>query len=255
MSLTASAGQTLQQLEEYCKHVRGNTNDIKGSAGHLKTIATNIQWELSELRMGGKSATTGAVDSNGGSLLATLGVTVSNELTNLLEGLTKIAHDLQIQLGNCIQESVERGTNPAKSHKRKYDEEQQAEFQRQKNELERAKLARQQEPRERIYHLSTGQVMYLTEGEKRELYKSLQLMKEGDIPMSAGTTAPTTPSPHPPGMEAVGSFHHGFPPVFAPAPGFPPAPGCVPAPGYGPPSMPVASSTLPVIGSHPGPGK
>ena len=42
--------KTLQQLEEYCKHVRGNTNDIKGSASHIKTIATNIQWELSELR-------------------------------------------------------------------------------------------------------------------------------------------------------------------------------------------------------------
>ena len=219
--------KTLQQLEEYCKHVRGNTNDIKCSAAHLKTIATNIQWELPELRTGGKSAATGAVDGNSGWLLSALGVTVDNGLSSLLEGLTKIAHDLQLQLGNCIQESVGRGTNPAKSHKRKFEEEQRAEFQRQKEELEQAKLMKQrQERREQVFHPSTGQVMFLTEGERRELYKSLHLMKEGDIPMSAGPTAPTTPSSqHPPGMPAVGSFHHGFPPAFAPPPGFVPAPG------------------------------
>ena len=145
--------ETLQQLEEYCKHVRGNTNDIKNSAANIKNTAANIQWELSELRTGGKSASTGTVDGNSGSLLAMLGVTVDNGLTNLLEGLTKIAHDLQIQLGNTIQESVERGTDPSKSHKRKYEEDQQAEFLPQKAELERARLAKiQQEKREKVYH-------------------------------------------------------------------------------------------------------
>ena len=64
-ALQEGFNKTLQQLEEYCKHVRGNTNDIKGSASHIKTAATNIQWELSELRTGGKSASSGAVDSNG----------------------------------------------------------------------------------------------------------------------------------------------------------------------------------------------
>ena len=124
----------------------------------------------------------------------------------------------------------------------KYDEEQQAEFQRQKDELERAKLAKlQQERREKVYHPSTGQVMYLTEGEKRELYKSLQLLKESDTPMSGVPAAPsTTPSSHPPGMPAVGSFHPGFPPAFAPVPGFPPAPG------YEPQMMPTAPQTAPV---------
>ena len=182
---------------------------------------------MSELRTGGKTASTGAVDSNGGSLLSTIGVALNNESTNLLEGINKIAHNLQGELGNRIQESVERGTDPEKSLKRKFEDEQQAELQRQKEELEQAKLLRQQqERREQVFHPSAGQVMYLTEGERRELYKSLHLMKEGDVPMAAGYKAPTTPSAHPPAMPSVGSFHPGFPHTFAPAPGFPPTPGC-----------------------------
>ncbi len=49
--------KTLQQLEEYCKHMRGNTNDIKTSASHIKNTAANIRWELSELRTGGHGRT------------------------------------------------------------------------------------------------------------------------------------------------------------------------------------------------------
>ena len=255
-ALQEGFNKTLQQLEEYCKHVRGNTNDLKGSASQIKNAATNIQWELSELRTGGKTASSGAVDSNGGSMLAAIGVAIQNEATNLLEGFNKIALNLQSELGKSIQESVERGTDPEKSLKRKYEDEQQAEFQRQKEELEQAKLLKQQqERREQVFHPSTGQVMYLTEGERRELYKSLHLMKEGDVPMAAGyQTSPAAPA-HPPAMPSVGSFHPGFPHPFAPAPGFPPNPGCGPATGYGPPPTPVAPATLPVIGSHPGPGK
>ena len=58
-ALQKGLNKTLQQLEQYCKHVRGNTNDIKSSAGHIKNTAANIQWELSELRTGGKSSATG----------------------------------------------------------------------------------------------------------------------------------------------------------------------------------------------------
>ena len=257
-ALQEGFNKTLQQLEEYCKHVRGNTNDLKGSASQIKNAATNIQWELSELRTGGKTASSGAVDSNGGSMLAAIGVAIQNEATNLLEGFNKIALNLQSELGKSIQESVERGTDPEKSLKRKYEDEQQAEFQRQKEELEQEKLLRQrQERREQVFHPSTGQVMWLTEGERRELYKSLHLMKEGDVPMGAGTPAPTATAAHPPAVPPVGSFHPGFPHPFAPAPGFPPSPGCGSATGYTPPPI-VAPATLPVIGSHgshPGPGK
>ena len=111
-------------------------------------------------------------------------------------------------------------TNPLKSHKRKYEEDQQAEFQRPKEELERVNLAKQQqERRKRVYHPITGQEMFLTEGERRELFKSLNLMKEGDVPMATMPVPPsTTPSFSPPGMPTVGSFQHGCPPAFSPAP-------------------------------------
>ena len=72
--------------------------------------------------------------------------------------------------------------------------------------------------------------MFLTEGERRELYKSLHLMKEGDVPMSAMPRDLSTSS-SPPGIPAFGSFQ---PPAFAPHP------------GYGQPTMPVAPSTMPV---------
>ena len=136
-ALQEGFNKTLQQLEEYCKHVRGNTNDIKGSASHIKTAATNIQWELSELRTGGKSASSGAVDSNGGSLLAAIGVSLQNEATNLLEGITKIAHHMQDELANRIPESVEKGVDPAKSLKRKREEQDQLDFQIAKAEMEK----------------------------------------------------------------------------------------------------------------------
>ena len=167
-------------VKEILSHVRTNTHL------HTKEIK-NLQWQANEIRTGGKSRDSGEVSDQSGSLVATCVVSLENNMGLLLEGLTKFSRN--------IQEAVERGTDPSKSLKRKYDEEQQAEFQRQKDELERAKLARQQEPRERVYHPSTGQVMSLTEGEKREFYKSLQLLKESDTPMSGVPAAPsTTPS-------------------------------------------------------------
>ena len=91
----------------------------------------------------GKEQESGKVSGQGGSLLALLGVAIDNQGTNISENLIKMGHH--------IQESVERGTNPLKSHKRKYEEDQQAEFQRRKEELERIKLAKQQqERRERV---------------------------------------------------------------------------------------------------------
>ena len=180
--LRRSVVREITAVKEILGHVRTNTHT------HTKEIK-NLQWQANEMRTGGQSRDSGEVSDRSGSLLATGVVSLENNMGLLLEGLTKFSHS--------IQEAIERGTDPSKSHKRKYEEEQQAEFQRQKDELEGAKMARQQEKRERVYHPCTGQVMYLTDGEKRELYKSLHLMKEGDIPMSAGPTAPTTPSPHP----------------------------------------------------------
>ena len=191
-ALQEGFNKTLQQLEEYCKHVRGNTNDLKGSASQIKNAATNIQWELSELRTGGKTASSGAVDSNGGSMLAAIGVAIQNEATNLLEGFNKIALNLQSELGKSIQESVERGTDPEKSLKRKYEDEQQAEFQRQKEELEQAKLLkRQQERREQVFHhskffqdadskqISIGRTTLSTSEKKTNLTSMIQILRSG----------------------------------------------------------------------------
>ena len=73
--------------------------------------------------------------------------------------------------------------------------------------------------------------MFLTEGERRELFKSLNLMKEGDVPMATMQVPPSTTS-SPPGMPTVGSFQHGFPPAFSP----PPVYGA-PAPAHGAPPV------------------
>ena len=185
-ALQEGFNKTLQQLEEYCKHVRGNTNDIKGSASHIKTIATNIQWELSELRTGGKAASTGAVDSNGGSLLAAIGVSLQNESTNLLKGITKIAHNVQGELGDRIQESIERGTNPAKSLKRKREEEDQEEFQRAKEELEKKKREEEEQRlREQtvlVTHPYTGEQMMLNHAQRVQFFQDLQYMRADQFP-------------------------------------------------------------------------
>ena len=229
--------------KEFLQHIRSNTQSVSKSF-------QNLVWETQEMRCGGKDAASGTVSTQGGSLIAALNVTMENQGTLILEHLNK--------MGLEIKDAVEKGTDPHKSLKRKFEDDQQAEFQRQKEELEQAKLLRQQqERREQVFHPSTGQVMWLTEGERRELYKSLHLMKEGDVPMGAGTPAPTATAAHPPAVPPVGSFHPGFPHPLAPAPGFPPSPGCGSATGYTPPPI-VAPATLPVIGSHgshPGPGK
>ena len=185
-ALQEGFNKTLQQLEEYCKHVRGNTNDIKGSASNIKTAATNIQCELSELRTGGKSASSGAVDSNGGSLLAAIGVSLQNEATNLLEGITKIAHHMQDELANRIQESVEKGVDPAKSLKRKREEQDQLDFQIAKAEMEK-KQKEEEEKRLReqiqlVIHPFTGEQMWLNHDQRLKFFQDLPHMSADQFP-------------------------------------------------------------------------
>ena len=179
----------LGQAREMLTHIRSNTmatsKDVK-----------NCAWQLSELRSGATDRN-GAVTSQAGSLLYLLSEDTKTSCQATLEVLGKSV--------TAIQEAIEKGVNPEKSLKRKF-EAQEAE---EKEEQERAKLAQlQQEKREKIYHPISGQAMFLTEGERRELYRSLHLMKEGDTPM-AGMPASSAP----PGTPAVGSFQHGFPPA------------------------------------------
>ena len=232
--------KTLQQLEEYCKLVRGNTNNIKGSASHIKTAATNMQWELSELRTGGKSASSGAVDSNGGSLLATLGVSLQNEATNLLEGMTKIAHHLQEELANRIQESVEKGTDPEKSLKRKREEQDQLDFQVAKAEMEKKKKEEEEERLKKqvqlVIHPFTGDQMWLNYDQRVKFFQDLTLMSADQFPPkgagkgSMGSMPPIPPSgfpPHMPQHMVYGQYSGSGTPAT--------------------PSAPIAPATLPVL--------
>ena len=121
------------------------------------------------------------MDSNGGSLLAASGVSLQNESTNLLEGITKIAHNVQGELGNRIQESVERGTDPAKSLKRKREEEDREEFQRAKAELEKKKKEEEEQRLKEqtvlVTHPYTGEQMMLNHAQRVQFFQDLQYMR------------------------------------------------------------------------------
>ena len=133
--------------------------------------------------------------------LAWVGMTLEVKSPGTFVYITKCSH--------AIQEAVEKGVNPEKSLKRKREEAELEEFQRQKKELERAKSEKQQqEAREKVFHPISGQVVYLTEGERQELFKSLNLMKKGDVAMgSLPVPHAAPPSSYPPMMP------HGMPPV------------------------------------------
>ncbi len=211
--------KTLQQLEEYCKHVRGNANDIKTSATHIKNTAANIQWELSELRTGGQSQASGDVTANGGSLLSSIGITVDNGLSSLLEGVTKLVHEVQAQMAAA----------PDPALKRKADEQMFAEFERQRRALEHQK---QQGRKEKCFHPTTGQEMYLTPGEKTVFFKSLHLFRPQDVPMGSPTSMPGAPT----GAAGASTGVLGVPPGYATT-GAPPllgSPGVPTAPSFPP---------------------
>ena len=56
MQLPAGIRVALGQIEEYTKHIRGNTNEVKQST-------SNMRWEIAELRTGGNAKDSGAVSS------------------------------------------------------------------------------------------------------------------------------------------------------------------------------------------------
>ena len=89
---------------------------------------------------------------------------MDNSLTSLLEGLTKLAHE--------VEEKIEENMGP--DSKRKAGDEMFTDFDRQRKELE---MQKQPEKRQKCFHPMTGQEMYLTAGERNEFYKSLQLLQ------------------------------------------------------------------------------
>ena len=163
--LRRSMVREITATKEIPRHVRANTN------GHAKELK-NLIWEVAELRTGGKSPSTGDVDASSGSLLSTIGVTVDNGLTSLLEGLTKLAHE--------AEEKIEENMGP--DPKRKADDEMFTDFERQRKALE---MQKQPEKKQKCFHPMTGQEMYLTAGERNEIDKSLQLLQPQDIPLGS----------------------------------------------------------------------
>ena len=147
--------QAVSQLQEFGKHIRSNTADIKKQMG-------NVQWEVAELRTGGKERDSGAITAQSGSLLAAIGNGFENNINTLLEDIVKCSH--------AVQTAIEKGVDPEKSLKRKRDDEQLQEFQRQKEELEKKKKEAAVAP---VMHPFTGVRVMLTAEQRAQLFKDL----------------------------------------------------------------------------------
>ena len=104
----------------------------------------NCTWQLSELRSGAADQS-GAVSSQAGSLLFILDKNVKTATQSVLEALGKSV--------TAIQETIEKGVHPDKSHKRKFK----AQEAEDKERMARQKLD-QEGPKESFFHPFSGQV-------------------------------------------------------------------------------------------------
>ena len=156
-------------LKEVMGHVRTNTmNQVK----ELRSAT----WETRELRSS-TTDTSGDTSASGGSLLMTMDKNLQAAANGCIEAMAKMT--------STLMEAIERGEKPEVSHKRRAGQEL-AEQERKKAMLER----QNQEPRQKCWHPLSGQEMLLTIGERNELFKSLNLMKQGDEAMGP------PPNPH-----------------------------------------------------------
>ena len=210
----------LGQCREMLVHVRNNT---KEAVKDLK----NCAWQMSELRSGSD----GAVTSQSGSLLYLVSEDLKTSCQAVLDVLGKSVP--------IIQEAIEIGVHPERSHKRK---------------LELAHEAEEREKREKnmlipTIHPYTGARMFLNQEQQKQFLIDLQSMgpeqfgKGGTT--GAGTATRSEPSPGGKGGYAPGQ---GFPPP----PGFPlpttSGPGAagyvpldIPPPLYSPPGYSAAT--------------
>ena len=213
----------LGQCREMLVHVRNNT---KEATKDLK----NCAWQMSELRSGSADQN-GAVTSQSGSLLYLVSEDMKTSCQAVLDVLGKSV--------TLVQESIEKGVHPERSHKRK---------------LELAHEAEEKEKREKsmlipVIHPYTGARMFLNQEQQKQFFIDLQSMgpeqfgKGGTT--GAGTATGSEPSPGGKGGYAPGQ---GFPPP----PGFPlpttSGPGAagyvpldIPPPIYSPPGYSAAT--------------
>ena len=141
--------------KEILQHIRTNTNS-------QNKVLQNALWEIQELRTGGKEQESGKVSGQGGSLLALLGVAIENQATSINENL--------IQMGHNVQEAIERGVDPSKSHKRKREEQELEQFKKAKEEMEQ----RKREQPSLMIHPFTGEHLMLNAEQKRQFLSDLQ---------------------------------------------------------------------------------
>ena len=213
----------LGQCREMLVHVRNNT---KESVKDLK----NCAWQMSELRSGATDQS-GTVTSQAGSMLYLISEDLKTSCQATLEAMHKSV--------TAIQNSIEQGVHPEKSHKRK---------------LELAHEEEEKQKREKnmlipMIHPYTGARMFLNQEQQKQFLIDLQSMgpeqfgKGGTT--GAGTATGSEPSPGGKGGYAPGQ---GFPPP----PGFPLpttsgqgaagyAPLDIPPPLYSPPGYSAAT--------------
>ena len=159
----------LAGLKEVMGHVRTNTmNQVKEMR--------NAAWETRELRSS-TTDTSGDTSALGGSRLMTIDKNLQGAANGCIEAMAKMT--------STLMEAIERGEKPEVSHKRRAEQEL-AEQERKKAMLER----QNQEPRQKCWRPFSGQEMLLTIGERNELFKCLNLMKQGEEAMGP------PPNPH-----------------------------------------------------------
>ena len=195
----------LGQCREMLVHVRNNT---KESVKDLK----NCAWQMSELRSRGTDQK-GAVTSQSGSMLYLISEDLKTSWQATLDALHKSV--------SAIQDSIEQGVHPERSHKSKMELAQEEE---EKEKKKRAMLFP-------VIHPYTGERMFLTEEQHKQFFEDLQKMKPEQFgkggAVGQGTATGSEPSYG--GKGSYGVAGQGYPPP----PGFPP----------------VAPATLPVLGT------
>ena len=204
----------LGQCREMLVHVRNNT---KESVKDIK----NCAWQMSELRSGATDQN-GSVTSQSGSMLYLM---ISEDLKTSCQATLESMH----KAVSAIQESIEQGVHPEKSHKRKLEI---AHEKEEKEKWERSMLFP-------VIHPYTGERMYLNKEQHDQFFLDLKKMgpeqfgKGGAV--GQGTATGSEPSIGGKGGYMVAGQGYPPPPVFPM--------------GVKPPEFPpVAPATLPVLG-------
>ena len=205
----------LGQCREMLVHVRNNT---KQATQDLK----NVAWQMSELRSGATDQS-GAVTTQAGSMLYLVSEDLKTSCQAMLEAMGKSV--------TAIQDSIEKGVHPERSHKRKLEI---AHEEEEKEKIQRSMLFP-------VIHPYTGDRMYLNQEQKNQFFADLPKMKPEEFgkggAVGTGTATGSEPSIGGKGGYVVAGQGYPPPPSF---------PMTVRPPGF----PPVAPATLPVLGHH-----